>query len=74
MHVLLTYDKKNSTQKITMIIRYVSLASLLLLFGIAVCLIVGKTSYADGLGVLTFCLYAFLVIVTVITWLSEKEK
>lgn len=58
----------------TIIIRFISFTSLVSLFGIAVCLILGKTSYADFFGILTFCLYALLVIVTVIHWLFKKEK
>jgi len=57
-----------------MIIRFLSFASLISLFGIAVCLILGKKSCADYLGILTFCLYALLVIGTVINWLFKKEK
>jgi hypothetical protein len=58
----------------TMLIRYLSILSLLTLIGVAVCLIIGKSQLADHFGILTFCLYAVLVIVTVVQWFSSKEK
>lgn len=57
-----------------MIVRFISITSLLSLSGIAVLLILGKETYADYLGILTFCLYALLVIGNVIHWLFKKEK
>ena len=57
-----------------MMTRFIPFASLVSLFGIAVCLIFGKKLYADYFGIVTFCLYALLVIGTAINWLFKKEK
>ncbi len=56
-----------------MIVKIISLASLFSLAGIACSLIFKKTSYADFFGILTFCFYALLVVVTVVQWFFRKE-
>jgi hypothetical protein len=57
-----------------MITRFISFVLLLSLLGIAGFLILGNQSYADNLGIITFCLYALLVVGTVLSWLFKKKK